>query len=173
MVFRICPNSGSSSHTVYADTNEDQNVGQGEVLKYKPKDDLLLDDRVYNGHSVDDPPNYRDVEPSLKGHVRPPLLSTCFTIYNSRTRISSLGHWHGYFYKLDGTRESTGIDSMMTLVLEPADGGQKFKANAWSIRGQFTITGSWYKGEDDITKIKFKITFQRFQSVSWSAFFNG
>jgi hypothetical protein len=62
---------------------------------------------------------------------------------------------------------------MMTLVLEPADGRQAFKANAWSIRGRFTITGSWYKGGDDITKIKFKITFQRSQSVSWSAFFNG
>jgi hypothetical protein len=61
----------------------------------------------------------------------------------------------------------------MTFVLEPADGGQKFKANAWSIRGQFTITGSWYKGEDDITKIEFKMTFQRFQSVSWSVFFYG
>jgi hypothetical protein len=49
-----------------ADINEDQNVGQGEVLKYEPKDNLLLDDRVYNGHSVDDTPNYRDVEPPLK-----------------------------------------------------------------------------------------------------------
>jgi hypothetical protein len=48
------------------ESNEDQNVGQGGVLKYKPKDDLLLDDWVYDGHSVDDTPNYRDVEPPLK-----------------------------------------------------------------------------------------------------------
>ncbi|KAN0140973.1 hypothetical protein V8E53_001417 [Lactarius tabidus] len=134
------------------DTNESQNVGQGEVLKYEPKDELPLDDWVYDGHSIDDPPIDRSVEPPLK---------------------DILGHWHGYFYKVDGTRESTGIDSMMTFVLEPADEGQEFKANAWSIRGKFTITGSWYKSEDDITKIKFKMTFQRFQSVSWSAFFYG
>ena len=62
---------------------------------------------------------------------------------------------------------------MMTFVLEPADGEHEFKANAWSIRGRFTITGSWSKGENDITQIKFKMTFQKFQSVSWSAFFNG
>jgi hypothetical protein len=48
------------------DANEDQNVGQGEVLKYEPKDDLLLDGWVYDGHSIDDTPNYRDVEPPLK-----------------------------------------------------------------------------------------------------------
>jgi hypothetical protein len=62
---------------------------------------------------------------------------------------------------------------MMTLVLEPADGGQEFKANAWSIRGRFTITGSWHKGQDDITQIKFTMTFQRFQGVPWSVFFAG
>jgi hypothetical protein len=62
---------------------------------------------------------------------------------------------------------------MMTFVLEPADGRQAFKANAWSFRGKFMIAGSWYKGEDDITKVKFKMTFQRSQSVSWSAFFKG
>jgi hypothetical protein len=48
------------------DANEDQNIGQGEVLKYAPEDDLLLDDWVYDGHSIDDTPNYRDVEPPLK-----------------------------------------------------------------------------------------------------------
>ncbi len=62
---------------------------------------------------------------------------------------------------------------MMTFVLELADGEHKFKANAWSIRGRFTITGSWSKGENDVTEIKFKMTFQKFQSVSWSAFFSG
>jgi hypothetical protein len=61
---------------------------------------------------------------------------------------------------------------MMTFVLESAD-RREFKANAWSIRGQSAITGSWDKGENDITKIKFKMTFQEFQSESWSAFFNG
>ena len=62
---------------------------------------------------------------------------------------------------------------MMTFVLEPVDGEHGFKANAWSIRGPFTITGSWSKGENDITQIQFKMTFRKFQIVSRSAFFNG
>jgi hypothetical protein len=66
---------------------------------------------------------------------------------------------------------------MMTFVIMPAYGRhygkQAFQAKAWSIRGQLTITGSCHKDEDDITEIKFKMTFQRFQSVPWSVFFNG
>jgi hypothetical protein len=63
---------------------------------------------------------------------------------------------------------------MMTFVLEPADREKEFKANAWSIRGHFTITGSWRNDENDHQqKIEFRMTFQKPQSESWSAFFNG
>ena len=48
---------------------------------------------------------------------------------------------------------------MMTFVLEPADGKRKLKANAWSIRGRFTVTGSWSKGENDVMEIKLKMAF--------------
>jgi hypothetical protein len=83
----------------------------------------------------------------------------------------SLGHWHGYFYEDDGTRETSGTDSMMTFVLEPADGEHEFKANGWSNRGRYTITGFWSKGENDVTKIKSKTTFH---DGLWSVvFFNG
>ncbi len=59
---------------------------------------------------------------------------------------------------------------MITFVLEPADGEQELKANAWSNRGRHTITGSWSKGENDITEFKFKMTYQSL----WSAiFFSG
>jgi len=81
----------------------------------------------------------------------------------------SLGHWHGYFYEDDGIRETSGTDSMMTFVLDPADGVHEFKANAWSNRGRFMITGSWSKGENDVMEIKLTMTFQ-----SWSViFFSG
>ena len=60
---------------------------------------------------------------------------------------------------------------MMTFVLEPADGEQEFKAIGWSNRGRYTATGSWSKGENDVTTIKLKMAFQ---SSLWSAvFFNG
>ena len=62
---------------------------------------------------------------------------------------------------------------MITFMLEPADGEHEFKANAFSIRGAFTITGSWSKDENGVTQINFKMTFQKFQSESWSAFFDG
>ncbi|KAI9464115.1 hypothetical protein BJY52DRAFT_887632 [Lactarius psammicola] len=136
----------------YDDANEDEDVKLDEILKYEHKDELALDYWVYDGHSIDDTPNYGEVEQPLK---------------------DILGHWHGYFYEGDGNRETSGIDTMMTFVLEPASGDHKFKANAWSIRGRFTITGSWSKGENGATEIKFKMTFQKFQSVSWSVFFNG
>jgi hypothetical protein len=89
--------------------------------------------------------------------------------------FSSLGYWHGYLYELDGLRETRSIDTMISFLLEPADGEHEFKANAWSIRGPFTITGSWSENENenDITEVKFKMTFQQFQSESWSAFFDG
>jgi hypothetical protein len=60
---------------------------------------------------------------------------------------------------------------MMTLVIEPADGEQDFKAKAWSNRGRFSITGSWSKGESDTLQITFKMTFS---NVIWiPVFFDG
>jgi hypothetical protein len=50
----------------YNDANEDQNVKLEDVLKYEYMDELSLDNWVYDGHSIDNAPNYRDVEPPLK-----------------------------------------------------------------------------------------------------------
>jgi hypothetical protein len=83
----------------------------------------------------------------------------------------SLGHWHGYFYEGEGIRETDGTDSMMTLVLEPGEGGNAVKANAWSNRGRYTVAGSWSKGENGVMQIKLKMTFK---SAFWATmFFNG
>ncbi|KAH9171873.1 hypothetical protein EDB89DRAFT_2070429 [Lactarius sanguifluus] len=121
----------------YDDANEDED------------DELALDDWVYDGHSIDDTPNYSDVEPPLK---------------------DILGDWQGYFYEGDGIRETAGVDTMMTFVLEPADGEHGLKADAWSNRGRYIITGSWSKGENDVMEVKLKMTYQ---SASWSVFFTG
>ena len=60
---------------------------------------------------------------------------------------------------------------MMTFVLEPGDGEHELKANGWSNRGCYTVTGSWSKGENDVTEIKFKMTVQ---GALWAVvFFNG
>ena len=68
----------------------------------------------------------------------------------------SLGRWHGYFYDGEGVRLSD--QSMMTIVLEPGDGEQDIRGNAWSCKGRFIISGSWSKGESDVIKVKFKIS---------------
>ncbi|KAI9438361.1 hypothetical protein H4582DRAFT_257215 [Lactarius indigo] len=134
----------------YDDTNEDKDVKLEEILKYEHKDELALADWVYDGHSIDDTPNYGNTESPLR---------------------DILGHWHGYFYEDGGIRETSGTDSMMTFVLEPAEGEHELKANAWSNRGRYTITGSWSKGDNDVIEVKFKMTFQ---SLFWSAmFFSG
>ncbi|KAH9064500.1 hypothetical protein EDB87DRAFT_1680408 [Lactarius vividus] len=123
----------------YNDSNEDQNVKLEAVLKHEYKEALALDDWVYDGHSIDDAPNYPDVEPPLK---------------------DILGHWHGYFYENDDIRGASGIEGMTTFVLKPANGEHELTANAWGIRGRYTITGSWSKDENDVKVIKFKMTIQ-------------
>jgi hypothetical protein len=50
----------------YDDANEDQNVKLEDVLKYEYMDELSLGNWVYDGQSIDDTPNYRNVEPPLK-----------------------------------------------------------------------------------------------------------
>jgi Vacuolar sorting-associated protein 13, N-terminal len=79
-----------------------------------------------------------------------------------------LGHWHGYFYEGEGTREAFGIDTMMTFVLEPGDGEQAIKANAWSNKGRFPISGSWSKDENDVVSINFEMSFpERYWAYSF------
>lgn len=50
----------------YKDANEDQTIKVEDVLRYESMDDLSLDDWMYEGHSIDDIPTRRDVEPPLK-----------------------------------------------------------------------------------------------------------
>ncbi len=154
----------------YNDSDEEQNVRLEDILKHECKDELALADWIYDGRSIDDTPNHGDVEPPLKDmYALHFYLPTSVLILLSV--FSSLGHWHGYFYEDDGIRETSGTDSMMTFILEPADGEHEFKADAWSNRGRYTITGSWSKGENDIMEIKFKMTFH---TIFWSAiFFSG
>jgi hypothetical protein len=50
----------------YNDPVEDQNVKPEDVLSYEYSDELPFDYWVYDGHSINDTPNYRSVEPPLK-----------------------------------------------------------------------------------------------------------
>jgi hypothetical protein len=50
----------------YNDDDEDQNVQPGDVLNGEYKDELSLDNWVYDGHSIDDIPDYGDVALPLK-----------------------------------------------------------------------------------------------------------
>ncbi|KAH9953093.1 hypothetical protein BC827DRAFT_1273837 [Russula dissimulans] len=136
--------------TPYDDANEDQSVKVEDLLRFKSLEEPSLDYWVYDGHSIHDVPSY--------GAFKPPLKDI-------------LGHWHGYFYENGGVRGTQGTDSMMTLVLEPADGERDFKVNGWSIRGRFTFTGSWSIGENDVMQIKFKMSYRIEFSIP--IFFNG
>ena len=65
------------------------------------------------------------------------------------------------------------MDSMMTFVIVPGEGEHDFKANARSLKGRQTISGSWSKGEDDYMQIKFKYQ-TSFSSTLWlPIFFDG
>ncbi|KAH9955358.1 hypothetical protein BC827DRAFT_878060 [Russula dissimulans] len=128
----------------YHETDEGRNIKPEDLLKYEYTNELSLDSWVYDGYSTDDVPNYRDVEPPLK---------------------DILGHWHGYRYEGQGIRQSSGTDSMMTMVLEPAEGEHRVKANAWSSRGRFTVTGSWSRYKDDVVQITLKMSFR---AAYWS-----
>jgi len=69
----------------------------------------------------------------------------------------SLGHWHGHLYDEEGARVEG--ESMMTFVLVPAEGDQEIKADAWSLEGRFSVTGSWFQGENGMIEIKLKMSF--------------
>jgi hypothetical protein len=56
----------SSSVIEYNDNNEDPNVKPEDILKYEYTDELSLDLWVYDGHSIDDIPNYGHVESPLR-----------------------------------------------------------------------------------------------------------
>jgi hypothetical protein len=59
---------------------------------------------------------------------------------------------------------------MMTFVLIPAKGEQQIKADAWSINGRYTITGSWSE-DNGVIHIKLKMTFL---AAAWDPkFFSG
>ena len=52
--------------TLYNDDNEEQDVQPGDILNYGYKDELSVDNGMYDGRSIDDIPDYGDVEPPLK-----------------------------------------------------------------------------------------------------------
>jgi hypothetical protein len=83
----------------------------------------------------------------------------------------SLGHWHGYLYRDEGVR-AKGVRSMMTFVLVPGDDEEDIKAEAWSLQGRSSITGSWSKSDDGIIQITLKISFDIYASRG-PVFFNG
>jgi|SRR5712672_925789 len=63
---------------------------------------------------------------------------------------------------------------MATLVLEPAEGERDLKADGWSIKGRFNVTGSWSVGEKGVVQVKFKMSFQipTWRSLFFNGFFN-
>ena len=46
--------------------NDDDDIQPGNILNYGYKDELSVDNGMYDGHSVDDISDYGDVEPALK-----------------------------------------------------------------------------------------------------------
>ena len=50
----------------YKDDNEGQDVEPGSVLNFGYKNELSVDDGVYDEHSVYDIPGHRDIYPPLK-----------------------------------------------------------------------------------------------------------
>jgi hypothetical protein len=51
------------------DADEDQLVEPEDLLRYECKDELALDEWVYDGHSIDDTPDY--------DHILSPLKDMC------------------------------------------------------------------------------------------------
>jgi hypothetical protein len=50
----------------YKDDNEVQDVDPGSILNFGYRNELSVDDGMYDGHSVYDVPGHRDVCPPLK-----------------------------------------------------------------------------------------------------------
>jgi hypothetical protein len=58
----------------YNDDNEVQDVEPGSVLNCRYKNELSVDDRMYDGRSVYDVPGHRDAHPPLKDMYVLPLI---------------------------------------------------------------------------------------------------
>src|SRR6267142_977339 len=74
--------------TPYDDANEDQNIKLEDVLKYESSDEPSLDFWVYDGHSIDDIPTYRDVESPLKDMFV--LVSPSYDLIPKTTQFGTL-----------------------------------------------------------------------------------
>jgi hypothetical protein len=58
---------GLGHHVIpYNDDDEDKDIHPESILNYGYKDELSVDNEMYDGHSIDDIPDHRDVDPSLK-----------------------------------------------------------------------------------------------------------
>jgi len=57
---------------------------------------------------------------------------------------------------------------MMTFILVPTEGEHDFKADVWSLQGRQRITGTWFKSEDDVMQIKFKMSFSD-EGFAWTS----
>jgi len=74
----------------YDDANEHQGVNPEEVLKHKYRDEMSLEYWVYDGHTIDDVPNYSDVEPPLNYMYA--LQFFCMSVYlNLLTPVAQFG----------------------------------------------------------------------------------
>ena len=153
----------------YDDDNEDQTVQPEDILNHGYRDELSLDHSVYDGHPTHCPPNCRDVGSRVKDMYALGFICVPHVLMPKCCR--SLGHWNGFSYDRKGVH--WGAHSMMTFVLEQAESEYDFDGDVWSLQGRQRIVGSWSKGEDDVMRIKFKLSFSS-ASVLWaSLFFSG
>ncbi|KAI0056627.1 hypothetical protein BV25DRAFT_1864510 [Artomyces pyxidatus] len=117
--------------------SEEEDIRAEDVLKYDYKDNLTIDDWVYDRDTIHRVPDNTDIDLPLK---------------------NIMGQWNGRFYFRSGTRAAGG-DSMFTVILEPAEGQQDLQGVGWSNRGRFTVTGTWRTNTEDVTKISLRFSF--------------
>jgi hypothetical protein len=153
----------------YNDDNEDQTVQPEDILNHGYRDELSLDYSVYGGCPTHYLPNCRDVGSPVNDMYALAFICTPHVLMLGCCR--SLGHWNGYSYDRKGVH--WGAQSMMTFVLEPAEAEHDFKADVWSLQGRQRIVGSWSKGEDDVMRVKFKMSFSSANVLWASLFFSG
>ena len=75
------------------DADEDQLMEPKDLLTYECKDEVALDEWVYDGHSIDDTPNYPDILSPLKNMCVYHFVSTPPTpilIYSSMMQFGPL-----------------------------------------------------------------------------------
>ncbi|KAI0265382.1 hypothetical protein BC834DRAFT_825189 [Gloeopeniophorella convolvens] len=117
----------------YGDTSDSESdLDPADVLKQEYKDNVPLDDWVYDGETI-----HKGVDAS---HQR-------------------LGHWHGYWYTGIGEDYPWGCDTMLTMVLMPAEGEQTVRADAWCNLGRFKMDGTWTEGENREIKLTLRVTY--------------